>query len=130
MKLTQTILSLALVVMFLNVITFAQDNSDPRWNQNPSTRLTYQGSYSLPKVENNVKRDLSTRIYHTEMGDFLVPANIRPYPNATQTESEVTGVTEYGNQNVMYAGWNSYGTAFWGTGFCVTTNGGTSWTGN
>jgi hypothetical protein len=30
----------------------------------------------------------------------------------------------------MFAAWNSYGPAFYGTGFCYTNNGGASWTGN
>ena len=129
MKLTLTILSFALLAMFVNITALAQDNSDPRWNQSPSTKLYVTGEYSLPKVENNVKRDLSTRLYHTSMGDFLVPANIRPYPS-TATQSEINAVTQFGNQNVMYAAWNSYYPSFYGTGFCLTTNGGTSSTGN
>ncbi len=133
MKLKLTILSSAMLLMFFNFMTFAQDNSDPRWNQSPSTKCYIGGTYStLPSVQNYVQRDKTTHVYHTPQGDLIVPANVRPFPSATVTESEENLVSMTGNQNVMYGAWNSYATSgtFYGTGFCFTSNGGTTWSGN
>ncbi len=125
-----TFLTLALVVLFLSNITFAQDNSGKRWNL-PSTRANVGGVYSsLPSVNTYSGPTGTTRLYHTPMGDVLVPPNVIPYVTATATESEISASNMGGNTNEMYASWNSYGPAFYGTGFCLTTNGGASWTGN
>jgi len=125
-----TFLSLAMVMLFIGNMTFAQDNSAGRWNL-PSTRANVGGVYSnLPSVNNYKGPTGTTRLYHTPMGDVLVPPNVIPFVTATATESEISASNMGGNTNEMYASWNSYGPAFYGTGFCLTTNGGATWTGN
>ena len=129
MKLKLTLLSIIIIALFIGNVLQSQDFSDPRWSNSPSTRLYLQGNSNLPTTEKYVQRNMTTRLYHTPMGNFLIPPNIRPYPS-TVTQSEVAAVTMTGNQNVMWAAWNSFGPSFYGTGFCVTTNGGTNWIGN
>ena len=122
--------SLALVALLICNITFAQNNSDKKWNL-PSTGANVGGVYStLPSVNNYTGPTGTYRMYHTQIGDVLVPPNVIPYPTATATESEISGCNMGGNTNEMYASWNSYGPSFYGSGFCLTTNGGSTWTGN
>jgi hypothetical protein len=45
-------------------------------------------------------------------------------------ELEASAVSMTSNQNVMFVPWNSTGSSFFGTGFCFTSNGGLSWSGN
>ena len=128
-----TILSVILAVLFFAAnITYAQDNNSPKWNPDASTRANLTaGNYGqLPVKLNEVPQTQLTRVYHTPSGDVLVPPNVRPLPNSI-TQSEIDATTMIGNQNVMYAAWNSFGSpSFYGTGFCYTSNGGTTWSGN
>ncbi len=132
MKYKFTILLITFASFLIGTAAQSQDNKNDgrRWNL-PSTRAYTGGVYSnLPGV-NNYKGPVGTaKLYHTPIGDVLVPPNIIPFPTATATESEVAAVNMGGNTNTMFAAWNSYGPSFYGTGFSLTTNGGTSFTGN
>jgi hypothetical protein len=123
--------SSALIVLFLlGNIANAQDNKDSRWSPNASSRVNVLGAYT--DLPSNYQHPVTTtRIEKTDNGNMLIPPNFRPYPS-TVTESECTIVTQGGNQNMMFAGWNSIGlpSTFYSTGWGLTTNGGTSWTGN
>jgi len=124
------LIALAMVALFLTSYTFAQDS--PKWNQ-AGTWAHVAGSYTeLPgKQKINPTQNTTTKKYHTENGNFLVAGNIRVLPN-TITQSEENMVNMGGNQNQFMAEWNSYATTgtFYGTGFAVTTNGGSAWTGS
>ncbi len=115
-------------LLLLANLSLAQDNSDSR--RNNDARMRMLGAYTnLPAVNNNVRANTTTKLYHTPMADVLVPPNIIPFPT-TANEYDVAAVNMGGNTNTMYAAWASFGSAFYGTGFCLTTNGGTSWSGN
>ena len=132
MKQKLTFLSITLTVFLICGTVQSQDNNinGGRWNL-PSTRAYTGGVYSqLPSVNTYKGPTGTTRIYHTSFGDILVPPNIIPFPTTTATESEVAAVNSGGNTNTMFAAWNSYGPSFYGTGFSLTTNGGTSFTGS
>src|SRR4030095_8048485 len=47
----------------------------------------------------------------------------------TNNQSEVDAANMGGNDQVVYASWNSFIPVLSGTGFCLSTNGGVSWTG-
>ncbi len=125
-----THLPLILILFSFRINTFSQDSQDPRWDQNPSTQINFNGIYSSkPKTEKFVNRDL-TKFYHTSQGDFLVPPNIIPFPS-NYIETTVASVTMNGDQNLIFASWESYLDPFiYGTGFCFTSNGGTNWIGS
>jgi len=111
-------------------MVYAQDS--PKWSQ-LTTWAHVAGSYTeLPgKQKINPAQNTTTKKYHTENGNFLVAGNIRVLPN-TITQSEENMVNMGGNQNQFMTEWNSYATTgtFYGTGFAVTTNGGSVWTGS
>ena len=56
---------------------------------------------------------------------------MKPYPNAADWQSEEWIQSQNDNSNVMYGGFNSgTSSAFYGTGWFFSSNGGTSWIGN
>jgi len=117
-------------LVLMSFISSSQDIPDWVW-KSPMTKVYPTGEYnSLPLVDNNyVNPNTTTRVIQTPTGQYLIPPNVRPYPH-TATQSEVDAATMRGNPNVMYASWNSYGPAFYGCGFCYTSDGGNTWSGN
>jgi len=113
--------------------SWAQDNNNiPDWVwKTPMTKVHPIGEYNgFPSVDNNyIHPNTSTRIIHNGTEDLVIPPNVRPFPHtATQSEIEANNMT--GNTNNIFASWNSYSPSFYGTGFCFSSNAGTSWTGN
>jgi hypothetical protein len=132
MKSKLTISSALLLLVFINNI-FSQDKNDPRWYFPPaSSRVVAPGEY--PQLPSTYSHPNSvTRVIKSKDGmSFDVPPNFRPFPDAANTQSEVTFYTQANNQNVMYGGWNSIslGGTFYSTGWARTTDGGTTWIGN
>jgi hypothetical protein len=71
----------------------------------------------------------TTRVINQNGQFFVLPPNVRPFPDAA-TQSEVDADNMEGNTQVMYCAWNSWLTpTLYGCGFAYTNNGGTSWTG-
>ncbi len=121
---------ISILFLLLN-ITSAQNKNDSRWYIPSTTKVQAYGNYSsLPY--SYVHPNTITNVVKTNTGiTLLLPPNYRPFPS-TSTESGVAAVTEGGNQNFMFAGWNSIllpGT-FYETGWAWTSNGGAAWTGN
>ncbi len=126
------ILPLLGVLLILANNTFSQDQKteDARWNQDPSTRVRVLGNYpELPQSDNYVNPNTETRVIHNSNETYVLTPNFRPFPH-TATQSEIDATTYRANPNVVWLAWNSFGPAFYGTGFAATTNGGANWTGN
>jgi len=130
MKLKSTLLIVC--ALFLTNNVFTQDVPD--WVfKTPMTKVYPTGEYyNLPAAQDQVNYqnpNTTTRYVNTGSELLVLPPNVRPFPHtATQSEIDATNMT--GNGSVMFASWNSYGPSFYGTGFCYSNNGGTSWTGN
>lgn len=127
LKLSCIFLAMCLLVP---ISLLSQDNNDIRWSQDPSTKVRVIGQYpELPNTVNYENPNKETRVVTTPAGTFYLAPNIRPFPHtATQSEIDVTCMRS--NPDIVWAAWNSYGPSFYGTGFCITTNNGVSWTGN
>src|SRR4030095_820461 len=116
--------------LFFCLVSFTQDNHDARWSQDPSTMVRVIGDYvPLPQsvyFENPNKLD---RVFITPYGNIVVAPSFRPFPH-TATQSEVDVTTQSGSSNLIFAAWNSFGPAFYGTGYAASINGGSTWSGN
>ncbi len=130
MKLKSTLFIVCALILTGNV--FTQDVPDYVW-KTPMTKVYPTGEYyNLPQAQDQVNYqnpNTTTRVVNTGEELLVLPPNVRPFPH-TATQSEVDATTMKGNGSVMFASWNSYGPSFWGTGFCFSNNGGTSWSGN
>ena len=130
MKLKSTLLIVCALILTGNV--FTQDVPDYVW-KTPMTKVYPTGEYyNLPQAQDQVNYqnpNTTTRVVNTGEELLVLPPNVRPFPH-TATQSEVDATTMKGNGSVLFASWNSYGPSFWGTGFCFSNNGGTSWSGN
>ena len=125
---------LAALLFVISNSAMLQDKSqeDPRWVQDPSTRVRVLGDYgSLPQVDNYVNPNTETRVLETPAGRIVLLPNFRPFPSAA-TQSEVEACRHPGNQNVLFMAWNSFQSpsTFFGTGWATSLNGGLNWTGN
>ncbi len=69
------------------------------------------------------------RIINTSAGELIIPPNIIPFPSS-YSESEVTGSIMLGSPNTIFACWNSFLSGSFGTGFFLSTDGGSTWSGN
>lgn len=130
MKLKSTLFIVCALILTGNV--FTQDVPDYVW-KTPMTKVYPTGEYyNLPQAQDQVNYqnpNTTTRVVNTGEEMLVLPPNVRPFPH-TATQSEVDATTMKGNGSVLFASWNSYGPSFWGTGFCFSNNGGTSWSGN
>ena len=131
MKKLLLILPVIAITLFTNNLWSQDRNSeDVRWNQDPSTKIRMVGSYpELPQTDNYVNPNTETRVIRSGNETYVLPPNFRPFPH-TATQSEIDAATMRSNPDVLWCAWNSYGPAFYGTGFALTTNGGLNWTGN
>src|SRR5437763_4697715 len=108
MKSKLTLLSVVSIMLFAGNI-FSQDNSNIQMFKSLTTRANVGGSYvELPATDqlNYQNPNKTTRTYHTEIGDIVVPPNVRPFPS-TVTQSEVDAKTMGGNGSTIFAAWNS-----------------------
>ncbi len=124
-------LSFVCALLFVGNV-FTQDVPEWVW-KSPQSKVYPTGEYyNLPAAEDQVNYEnpnKTTRYVNTGQELLVLPPNVRPFPHtATQSEIDATNMT--GNGSVMFASWNSYGPSFYGTGFCFSNNGGTSWSGN
>lgn len=130
MKLKVTLLFLCAIL--LSGTVWSQDVPDYVW-KTPMTKIYPTGeAYNLPAAENQVNYknpNTTTRVVNTGQELLVLPPNVRPFPH-TATQSEVDATNMGGNGQNMFASWNSFGPSFWGTGFCFSNNGGTTWSGN
>ena len=130
MKLKSTLFIVCALILTGNV--FTQDVPDYVW-KTPMSKVYPTGEYyNLPQAQDQVNYqnpNTTTRVVNTGEELLVLPPNVRPFPH-TATQSEIDATNMKGNGSVMFASWNSYGPSFWGTGFCFSNNGGTSWTGN
>ena len=130
MKLKLTLLLLCTVLISGSV--FSQDVPDYVW-KSPISKVYPTGeAYNLPQAQDQVNYEnpnKTTRVVNTGQEMLVLPPNVRPFPH-TATQSEIDATNMKGNGSVMFASWNSFGPSFFGTGFCFSNNGGTSWTGN
>ncbi len=130
MKLKSTLFMVCALLFTGNV--FTQDVPDYVW-KTPMTKVYPTGEYyNLPQAQDQVNYqnpNTTTRVVNTGSELLVLPPNVRPFPH-TATQSEIDATNMKGNGSIMFASWNSYGPSFWGTGFCYSNNGGTSWTGN
>jgi hypothetical protein len=110
---------------------YSQDIPDYVW-KSPMTKVyPIPGEYSPPPITDNnfVNPNTTTRVVTVNGQTFILPPNVRPFPDAA-TQSEVDAANMGGNNQVMYISWNSWlSPTFFGCGFAFTSNGGTSWTG-
>ncbi len=126
------ILPLLGVLLLLANNTFSQDQKteDVRWSQDPSTRVRVLGNYpDLPQSDNYVNPNTETRVIHTSKETYVLAPNFRPFPH-TATQSEIDAATYRFNPSILWCAWNSFGPAFYGTGFASTTNNGLNWIGS
>ena len=118
--------------LLLSGTVITQDVPDVVW-KTPMSKVYPTGEYyNLPMAQDQVNYEnpnKTTRVVNTGEELLVLPPNVRPFPH-TATQSEVDAAYMTGNGSVIWASWNSYGPSFWGTGFCFSNNGGTSWTGN
>ncbi|HEY3250762.1 MAG TPA: T9SS type A sorting domain-containing protein [Ignavibacteria bacterium] len=132
MKLKAALFLLLGVLLVSN--SWSQDIPDWVW-KTPMTKVyPIAGEYSnipLSQDQINYKNpNTTTRVIQKNGQFFVLPPNIRPFPSSA-TQSEVDAANMGGNTQVIYASWNSWESpTFWGTGFCFSNNGGTTWTGN
>ena len=96
----------------------------------PDYRFIFRESPAgIVPVQHDVPVNTVTRYIMSPSGIYAIAPNYRPFPHtASQSECEA-----YVNPNVpgkLIVGWNSYSPSFYGTGFAITTNGGSIWTGN
>ncbi len=132
MKLKTTMFILCSVFIFGNIT--AQDNNVPDWVWNSPKSMVFPTGeyYNLPVAQDQVNYqnpNTTTRIVNKNGQYLILPPNVRPFPH-TATQSEVDAANMRGNDQVMYAAWNSFGPTFFGCGFAYSSNGGTSWTGS
>jgi hypothetical protein len=123
---------LFLPIFLLTGILLSQDKLpvDPKWN-GPALRVWVpSGDYTpyLPIYRDVILNTTPRVVKMPGGGTILVNPNFRPYPH-TATQSEVEAYTNPNLQNITLAAWNSYSPSFYGTGFAVTTNSGTNWSG-
>jgi len=122
-----------LFLLIFSCLLYSQDIKIPdcAW-KSPVSKVYPTGEYyNLPIAQDNViyqNPNTTTRIIHQNGQSFVIPPNVRPYPH-TATQSEVDAANMKGNNNLIYALWNSYGPSWWGTGFAISGNGGASWAG-
>jgi hypothetical protein len=130
MKLKVTLLFLCTVQLLGT--SWSQDVPDYVW-KTPMTKIYPTGeAYNLPAALDQVNYEnpnKTTRVINTGEEILVLPPNVRPFPH-TATQSEVDATNMAGNGQIVFASWNSYGPSFWGTGFCFSSTGGTSWSGN
>ncbi|MCI0450306.1 MAG: glycoside hydrolase, partial [Chlorobi bacterium] len=123
---------LLLCAVFLSGGIYSQDVPDWVW-KSPMTKVYPWGEYqNLPPATDQFtyQNPNTTTRYVNEGGQtFVLPPNFRPFPHSNN-QSEVDAANMGGNTQVIYASWNSFVPVFSGTGFCLSTNGGASWTGN
>ncbi|HMR40942.1 MAG TPA: sialidase family protein [Ignavibacteria bacterium] len=121
-----------LMVSWFMYSGFSNDDDSPRWNINPSTRISIspEGQYvDLPQGTNE-KYSNEIRYTSTPQGVFAVGPNFRVHPRSAGTQSE-TPITRHPlNPNFMYASANTWQGGLFCTSWYVTTNGGLTWTGN
>jgi subtilisin-like proprotein convertase family protein len=123
---------LAVLVISNSAMLQDKSNEDPRWVQDPSTRVRVLGDYSsLPQVDNYVHPNKETRVLETPAGNVVLLPNFRPFPSPA-TQSEVEACRHPGNQNMLFIAWNSFQSpsTFFGTGWATSSNAGLNWTGN
>jgi hypothetical protein len=123
---------LLLLISFTYEGIFAQDALQPPFR----IPVTYSNSFeeynNLPQVQENINYknpNTTTRVIQKNGQRFTLSPNIRPFPS-TVTQTEVDAANMKGNDQIIYAAWNSFGSSFFGTGFCYSSDGGASWTGN
>jgi len=118
--------------MLLSAGIYSQDVPDWVW-KSPMTKVYPSGEYqNLPPAPDQFKyqNPNTTTRYINEGGQtFVLPPNVRPFPHSNN-QSEVDADNMGGNTQVIYASWNSFVPVFSGTGHCLSTNGGVSWTGS
>jgi len=124
---------ISLLLLFSYLLN-AQDINIPDWAwKSPLSKVYPTGEYyNLPLARDNVdyqNPNTTTRLVNENGQSFIIPPNVRPYPH-TATQSEVETANMKGNNNLIYALWNSYGPSWWGTGFAISVNGGATWYGN
>lgn len=128
----KVILLLVCCAFVFSANAFAQDVPDVVW-KSPMSKVYTTGEYvNLPIAEDQVhyqNPNTTTRVINTGTELLVLPPNVRPFPH-TATQSEVDAANMFGNGQIIFASWNSYGPSFWGTGYATSTNGGTNWTGN
>ena len=122
----------ALIFSFAAGTGFSQDVPDYVW-KTPMTKVMPTGEgYNLPESQEQVNYknpNTTTRVINRNGQFFVLPPNIRPFPHSA-TQSEVDAANMKGNDNVLYASWNSFGPSFYGCGFAYSSDGGTNWNGN
>lgn len=130
MKLKVTLLFLCTILLFGT--TWSQDVPDYVW-KTPMTKIYPTGeAYNLPAAEDQINYknpNNTTRVINTGEEILVLPPNVRPFPH-TATQSEVDATNMAGNGQILFASWNSFGPSFFGTGFCFSSTGGTTWSGN
>ena len=123
---------LVLCVIFISAFIYSQDVPDWVW-KSPMTKVYPSGEYqNLPPAPDQFKYqnpNTTTRVINEGGQTFVLPPNVRPFPHSNN-QSEVDADNMGGNTQVIYASWNSFVPVFSGTGFCLSTNGGVSWTGS
>ncbi len=114
-----------LVVLFSATILQAQE----KWS---TTRKPVMGNYSkLPSELNSWENpNKATRTVYVNDMVFTVGPNIRVLPTANAQQDEIILVRHPTNQNIMFGGANTTAGGVYGQGGYITTDGGTTWTGN
>jgi hypothetical protein len=121
-----------LLVLSFSQSNFTQDNIQPSFKIPITYTYPFDEYYNLPQVQENINYinpNTTTRVIQKNGQHFVLPPNVRPFPH-TATQSEVDAANMKGNDQIIYASWNSYGPSFLGAGFCYSSDGGVSWTGN
>ena len=122
--------NLFLFIFTLLILSFYQSSFTQDFLQ-PSFKIPITYSYpaneysNLPQVQENMNYknpNTTTRVIQKNGQYFVLPPNVRPFPS-TVTQSEVDAANMKGNDQVIYAAWNSYGPSFLGAGFCYSSDG-------
>lgn len=126
--------SFLLSMLFVVSNVWSQDIPDWAMKYPMMSRLYTTGQFSeLPNPDANLNYqnpNTTTRVVTVNGQTFVLPPNVRPFPS-TATQSEVEVANMWGVDNTMFASWNSFQSpTFYGTGFCFTSNSGSSWSGS
>ena len=122
--------ALTIVVIGFMIFTGQKSVDSPVWNTPVTTAWDVSLPYSpfLP-LDRNISVKQGLYYMYSPSGVFAVAPSFRPYPT-TATQSEIHAYIHPMLQGTIFAGWNSYGPSFYGTGYGVTSNSGVNWTGN
>lgn len=128
------LLTVLLTLSYFIYSGFSSGDDSPRWNPDPSSRINsgnvFQEYTPLPQQDyiNPVVNEPT--FYNTPMGVLVVNSAFRVHPISAGHQTEVPITRHPTNPLIMFGSANTSRGGNFSTGWYVTTDGGTTWSGN